>query len=179
MQPPLFQVRIEKAFEALGESSIIYILLKIMAKMSLPNLDMTRLHRLLEEIKEAKAIIESILRRTRDGFLADVEARYATRYAIVKIVEGAAVAGSYILETRFDVIPESYVEVFDALSKKGVISYQVGEGFRRLVGLRNLVVHKYWDVDDGRIYDEAESNGLEVVEKFMREIEEYVERENR
>ena len=140
----------------------------------LPELDIMRIRRLLEEIEEAKRVVETIFKRTKDEFLRDVEAQYAARYAIVKIVEAAAVAGSHILEAKFNIISESYAEVFSMLAKKGVVSPSVSESFRRLTGLRNLVVHRYWDVDDSKIYDEAKGDGLGAVEKFAEEVRRYI-----
>ncbi len=45
----------------------------------------------------------------------------------------------------------------------------------RLVGLRNIIVHRYWSVDDMRIYDNAKRSGVGAVEKFIKEVLNYVE----
>ncbi|MEM4563646.1 MAG: HepT-like ribonuclease domain-containing protein [Thermofilum sp.] len=50
------------------------------------------------------------------------------------------------------------------------MSRDVSEGFRRLVGLRNILVHRYWSVDDTRIYEEAKESGLNIVMKFVDEV---------
>ncbi|MBO3804206.1 MAG: DUF86 domain-containing protein [Candidatus Brockarchaeota archaeon] len=141
-------------------------------------IDVMRVRRILSEVREAKKVIGAILERTKDEFLTNTEARYAARYAIVEMVEGAALAGSHVLEAKFGIVSESYTEVFSALAKKGVISPSVGESLRRMTGLRNLVVHRYWEVDDSRIYDEAGGSGLGAVEKFIEEVSGYVEKED-
>ena len=61
------------------------------------------------------------------------------------------------------------------LARRGVISGETLEGMVRLVGLRNLIVHRYWDVDDFRILLEARSSGLRVVERFVEEMGRFVE----
>ncbi len=45
-----------------------------------------------------------------------------------------------------------------------------------LAKLRNLIIHRYWEIDNSRIYKEAKGNGLKVVEDFVKEVEEYVSR---
>jgi uncharacterized protein YutE (UPF0331/DUF86 family) len=44
---------------------------------------------------------------------------------------------------------------------------------RRLTRLRNLIIHRYWEVDDFRIYREARESGLGMIERFMEEVEKY------
>jgi len=51
-----------------------------------------------------------------------------------------------------------------------VVSRDVSEGFGRLVGLRNLLVHRRWSVDDARICKRAKESGLNVVRKFVDEV---------
>lgn len=48
----------------------------------------------------------------------------------------------------------------------------------KLASLRNLIVHRYWTIDDLRIYKEAKQNGLEAVERFVKEATNYVEAKN-
>ncbi len=45
-----------------------------------------------------------------------------------------------------------------------------------LVSLKNLVIHRYWSIDDLRIYRES-SNGIEFVEKYVSEVLDYVSKD--
>jgi len=95
----------------------------------------------------------------------------------VEIVEAASTLGLHILREGFGVERvDSYSQIFDKLAEKGVISYSVGEEMKKLVRLRNLIVHRYWEVDDARIYMEAKKGGINVVKRFLREVEEFVSR---
>ncbi len=55
----------------------------------------------------------------------------------------------------------------------------LAEETKRIAGLRNLVVHEYWAVDDLRVYEEASSSRLEAIENFIAEVERHVEEEAR
>jgi len=80
-----------------------------------------------------------------------------------------------ILEKDFSEAVESYREAFLKLAEKGVISAGVAERMAALAGLRNLIVCRYWAVDDMRIYRDARGSGVEAVEKFISEVLRYVE----
>lgn len=42
-----------------------------------------------------------------------------------------------------------------------------------LASLRNMVVHRYWEVDDIRIYREAKRRGIKILENFVKEMRKY------
>ncbi|MEM1714494.1 MAG: hypothetical protein QXE91_01770 [Thermofilaceae archaeon] len=41
---------------------------------------------------------------------------------------------------------------------------------RWVIGMRNLLVHRRWSVDDARIRKRAKESGLNVVRKFVNEV---------
>lgn len=84
------------------------------------------------------------------SFLANRTARFSARYSIVQIVEAAADIGLYILELKGETA-RSYREIFEKLARYGVISATTSEAMMRMSSLRNMVVHRYWEVDDLRI----------------------------
>ena len=137
-------------------------------------IDVARVKRLLYEIEEAVKILEKAVSMSEEGFLNNIMARYAVKYAIIKIVEASAVLGTHILESEYELVPESYGEVFDLLSKVGVLDNSTATGMKKLAGLRNLLVHRYWVVDDSRIYREAKGRGLRIIKKFVETVHAYV-----
>lgn len=122
----------------------------------------------LEEIREIVTAMDL------EDFMRNRSKRFAMRYSIVLVVEAAADLGIAILRQGFNEEARSYREVFLKLAEKGVISFNVAEGMASLASLRNMIVHRYWDIDDARIYREARSGGVEVIEGFVREVRDYV-----
>ena len=51
------------------------------------------------------------------------------------------------------------------------LSPECVEDLEALVGLRNLVIHRYWTVEDERIYHSVKTN-FKCVETVLRKIEE-------
>jgi len=139
-------------------------------------MDRDRVLRLLREIRESMRIAETIVSLDLNEFLNDVRNRYTLRLCIVEIVEAAAALGLHILREHFRESAEGYVQVFRKLLERGVVSRDVGEGMARIARLRNLVVHRYWEVDDARVYREFREGGLELVKRFVEEVESFVSR---
>ena len=72
---------------------------------------------------------------------------------------------------EFDYRAESYAEALAYLEKKGLLKHP-----RDLIGivrLRNLLVHKYWTIDDSRVYDSIKKN-FKQVENFLKNIEKWL-----
>ena len=124
----------------------------------------------LEALVEARSIIEGM---GLDKFLSDKRARFALRYSIILIVESLADLALAILEKDFGVMPRSYREAFMLLGEKNVVSPTYVRVMERLAALRNMIVHRYWRIDDARIYLEASRGGLDAVEGFIEELRRY------
>lgn len=134
-----------------------------------------RIKRLLAEIRESLKIARSITDMEYDEFIRDIRNRYTLRLAIVEIVEASASLGLYILRKLLGIKRvEGYPHIFRRLVEHKVISPRIGEEMEKLTRLRNLIIHRYWEIDDSRIYRETKSNGLKIIEDLIKEVEEYV-----
>ncbi len=108
-------------------------------------MDSERLSRALRDLDRSVNFIEQILNRPLDEFLNDDEAVYALRYAVIEAVEAAVQIGLILLR-------------------------ELAAAMRRFAGLRNLLVHRYWEVDDARLYRELKEGGLEALRRFLRHV---------
>ncbi len=70
---------------------------------------------------------------------------------------------------------ETYAQVVDRLLEMGVISVGTADSLKSLIRLRNLIMHRYWEVDDLARDREAKAGGLDSIEGFIREIREAAE----
>ena len=64
-----------------------------------------------------------------------------------------------------------YPQIFQKLSDYGFLSEEVSREMAKLARLRNLIVHRYWEVDDARLYREAKGSGLNTIKRFIEEVE--------
>lgn len=131
--------------------------------------------RIVGEAREALEEARSIASMGIDDFMRSRRARFSLRYSIVMLVESLADLAVAILEKDFDESPESFREAFIKLAVVGVIGASTAQSMVRLVSLRNIIVHRYWIVDDFKIYNSAERDGIKNIEKFIEEVINYVE----
>ncbi len=136
--------------------------------------DKSLIMNLIDEILEYLSSLERICELPTDEFLSDRRNPYALRYLLIVIVESLAKISVSILEKDFGVLPRGYRESFSELYKRGVIRPSVGREMERLASLRNMLVHRYWEIDDLRLFLEAKAGGIEGIRSFIEEVRAYV-----
>jgi len=132
--------------------------------------------RRLREIEEAFSYMKLILEKSEEKFITSFEPRLALRYLVLLTVESAASIALHILSDKFNRRVKSYGEASEELSYNGVIKPETAHGMAALTRLRNLILHRYWLVNDSRIYREAKASGMRLISRFVEEVREYVER---
>lgn len=74
-------------------------------------------------------------------------------------------------------IPSDEDNIFDILANKKVISPLLKKKLIEMKGFRNIIVHKYGDVDDRIAYNSISSD-LEDFDKFKKEVLNYMKIKN-
>jgi uncharacterized protein YutE (UPF0331/DUF86 family) len=98
-----------------------------------------------------------------------VDEKYAIRYNIVVLVEALVSLCLHILSEVFGGRPTTYREAVRAVAERiGVICVKDLES---LVGLRNLLVHRYWNVEDEKVYRSLKAD-FKCVEELLTKVEE-------
>ena len=124
-------------------------------------------------IYEAEEALKVLKQYAKKG-VKDLSDIYALRYSIIQIVESIALIASRIAETRGTVI-EGYTEAMKFLARTGIVKAETGEKLVKLARLRNLIVHRYWVINDERILKEARENGIEAIEEAIENVRKLVE----
>ena len=138
-------------------------------------MDRERIERLLDEAERSLKVMRMIAALSPDEFLSDVRNRYALRMAVVEVVESIIAASVGILrESRGYTAHHGYVEVAKRLAEEGVLTSQEASDLERLTRLRNIIVHRYWEVDDRRIFEEARRNGIEAISRILSRLRGHV-----
>lgn len=140
-------------------------------------IDQEYVEKIVNEILEGLDEIKNTITLGIEDFIRNKSKRFSMRYSIILVVEVAADLGVAVLRQCFNDKAESYREVFSKLAEKGVISYSTAKGMVSLASLRDMIVHRYWSVDDARIYREAKSNGVRTIELFIKEVRDYVSKD--
>lgn len=101
----------------------------------------------------------------------NVDGRYSLRYLLITLVEAVVALCSHIALEGYGYRPTSYRDcVAYVVEREGLGCVR---DLKRLLGLRNLLVHRYWEIDDHRIHSSL-TGDLRCVEEFLgRLVERY------
>jgi len=130
------------------------------------SIDRDYVRKLLSDIEEAISVILEDCSKPFEA-LSRTEKSEA-RYYIVVLVEAVIALAYHIARNLYGIEPRTPVQTLRLLADRGLISYDELEDMVKLVRLRNLIVHRYWVVDDRIIY--------ENVKKDFKHIRSFVER---
>jgi uncharacterized protein YutE (UPF0331/DUF86 family) len=136
-------------------------------------------------IEKVQSLLRSLetalnqLRLIRDidqkDFLDDGLALGAGKYYLHTAIEACIDIGNHIISSAGLRAPRDYRDVFNVLEENDILSEQMAIKLRQMTGLRNRLVHLYWEVDDKLIFQYIQTN-LDDFEQFIHEIVEILNR---
>jgi len=108
---------------------------------------------LIRHLREYTGFLRQIVQQDRTAFLNDPKSIGSTRYYLQVSIETCINIANHIIATERLRAPQDYRDSFAVLSEAGILPDDLTQTMRELAGLRNLLVHVYWDVDDEMIYE--------------------------
>jgi uncharacterized protein YutE (UPF0331/DUF86 family) len=124
------------------------------------------------EINDALTDLRGLLGKNFEEL--SVHERMSMRYLVIQIVEAAASISVHLLSRLFDERAEGYADCFRRLGERKAIAEGLAERLASAARLRNLLVYRYWEIDDRRIYSSIEE-GVEDFEAFKRDVRSFME----
>lgn len=126
------------------------------------------------EIQQALDRLARIRAAGRDSFLVDADARDIACYRLLLAIEAALALCYHVSARRLKQVPDDYAGCFAGLAAGGIIATDLSARLQQMARFRNLLVHVYWDVDYGRVFDVLE-NDLDDLRVFSEAIAALVE----
>jgi uncharacterized protein YutE (UPF0331/DUF86 family) len=125
--------------------------------------DIRRYFRDLEEQKVKK--LEDL--RRKDKF-------YSCSMLVFSLVNSAIDLGNEMISAKKLEMPHSYREIFEILSREGIIDKKMENDLIELVRIRNAIAHRYFIVTPKRLFISFQK--LESLKKFAKKVEEITRR---
>jgi len=126
----------------------------------------------IREINDSVQMLSRLTARGSDELTVDE--RLSMRYLLIELVEAASSICMQILLGVFNEKPEGFPECFVRLGAKGIIPEDLASRLASAARLRNLLVHRYWEIDDARVHESARK-GLEDFQTFTMHVREFLE----
>jgi uncharacterized protein YutE (UPF0331/DUF86 family) len=105
------------------------------------------------EIEESVARLERFQAVGRGEFLADQDALDVACYRLLVAIEAALALCYHVTAKRLKKVPEDYADCFGTLGGAGIIAPDLASRLQQMTRFRNILVHVYWRIDYGRVYD--------------------------
>lgn len=118
------------------------------------------------EIEDYLSELEEIRPEDFERYETDLKAKAACERYFEKITEAVIDLAFLIIKDKGFRIPEEDKEAFDILSKEKVISPELAEKLREAKGMRNILAHKYGQVDDEIVFRAI----TDEIEKYVGEF---------
>ena len=135
------------------------------------NLDKVNLR--LEKLREFVDILRTLKGVTARDLISDVDKRAkAERFLQLAIEACVDIAELLIVDQRLPA-PDDSAESIEILGNEKIVDSQFAKSFAKAVGLRNILVHDYVDIDYGIIADKV-NNRLDDFDRFAREIAKFL-----
>jgi uncharacterized protein YutE (UPF0331/DUF86 family) len=132
-------------------------------------LDVEVVRRRCAEIAESHDRLQRIREGGREVFLADGDTRDIACYRLLLAIEAALALCYHVSARHLRQVPEDYAGCFAGLARAGVIPEVLSWRLQQMATFRNLLVHVYWEVDYGRVFDAIEAD-LDDLTEFSRTI---------
>ena len=129
--------------------------------------DRERVDRLLARLVADLRVLDGH-RAQAEGLLADPTALAAVKYHFITAIEGCARVAHHLISAEGWAVAESNADALRRLGSYGALEPATASALAATVGLRNLLVHQYADVDDRRVVENLDRVG--DLDDFVRQV---------
>ncbi|MCW5872893.1 MAG: DUF86 domain-containing protein [Candidatus Eremiobacteraeota bacterium] len=129
----------------------------------------------LASLEENLLFLQQLSQRPADQFLRSKEATYSAAYALTISIEAIAGIASHLLASLNHPVPKGMADSFECLFQKDILkSSGLVERLGQMSRFRNLLVHRYWNVDYAVVHQILQTH-LDDFRLFAREIQNFLD----
>ncbi len=129
-----------------------------------------------QEIRESIGKVRRYAAQPDEEFFADERNLYSVMHLLLLAIEATAGICNHLLAKVAHKAPDSYMDCFIGLEELGVLERPLARRLVQAARFRNLLVHRYWEIDPRRVLAYAREN-LGDFEAFLRQVGQWLGRE--
>lgn len=134
------------------------------------NLDPRRIRVHTRIIEQNLIRLEGVAGRSRADLLDDFQALDAAKYELLSAIQAMMDVLNYVCARMRLASPGNAHDCVTALARAGYFSAEHADVYNQMIGFRNILVHRYHEVDDSRVYNVLH-NELDYLRDFLMDIE--------
>ena len=131
------------------------------------NVNLSLLCQRFGEIRDSISTLHQYSDVTVEEFLINETVVAASKYTLLIAIEAAISICNHLAARMLHKSPDSYAACFTILASGGIITNDLADRLASMAGFRNLLVHVYNQIDDGRVW--------EILQSDLGDLEEYVD----
>ncbi len=138
-------------------------------------INLEKLNKKLLRLEEFLGYLETIRQQTKskDDFVNNFQLHgLAERYLHLSIQCILDITHMIVKEVSQKRTHDNY-EGVDVLERNSIILKEDAEVLKKMIGLRNILVHEYGEIDTEKIYDILQNN-LTDIESFRKKVGKYI-----
>ncbi len=131
---------------------------------------MEKVYAKFRDIQESIERLRRFAAMPRAEFLKDRDSQDIAGFRLIVATEAAIDTCLHVAAKKLKQVPEEYAGCFRLLGEHHLIDQEVASRLAAMARFRNLLVHRYWEIDYGRMYDIIAGDDLADLERFMKQI---------
>lgn len=136
-------------------------------------INLENLKKRISEIRENTEKIKKYSSIPDSEFWKDERNLLAIKHLLLQSIEASGSICSHVSAKKFFKSPSSFPECFKILYNSNVINEELSERLGKMARFRNILVHRYWEIEDKKILEYARNN-LEDFDRFLESIIDYL-----
>jgi uncharacterized protein YutE (UPF0331/DUF86 family) len=116
------------------------------------------------DVRSAVAKIAKYTALPDDVFWSDERNLFSVKYLLLQSMEALGSICVHVLAKEFNFPASSYASCFEEMEKRGVLTKELSAKLRKIIRFRNLLVHRYWEVDEKRVVQYAREDTGDMLE---------------
>lgn len=119
----------------------------------MPLYDQEKMVKLVSELRRSVARLRELGKLSEDAFIKDPDKIGSSKYHFIVAIESAIDMCNHIIARNGYRVPEDYGDTFRVMGEVGALQRDFAEELAKMAKFRNRLVHLYWEVDDGQVYE--------------------------
>jgi uncharacterized protein YutE (UPF0331/DUF86 family) len=136
-------------------------------------LDIQKIKFRISEIQESLLEIRKYIAMPEKDFWQDHRNILAIEQLLLRAIEASGSICLHFAVKKLKKGVDSFSQCFELMLENGLVDKNLSENLIRMSRFRNLLVHKYWNIDEKRVYEYAKNN-LADFEKFISSIKQQI-----
>ncbi len=136
--------------------------------MTLLNVD--KLYAKFRDIRESLERLRFFGEISLDEFLNDRDKQDIASFRLIVATEAAIDTCLHVVAKVLKEVPEEYAGCFQLLGDHDLIDRELSLRLAKMARFRNLLVHRYWEIDYSRMYEIIIGPDLDDLEEFIIQI---------